>query len=213
MADAMDLGSIVLRTWGFKSPLAHRFLGMCASWSRQHMLTLAGRVVQPSGLLGEIPLTAGRYLPQARLQQRRQHLDREPEPVLGFDHHHPREQGLVSGGLDDVVLGEAPQNRDGGLVYVERVALALIPSEVALPHRRSTRGHDISGGANAIRSRRGPGDLLDRRAPRSKRYIRGQLFPDLLRRRRKPPLIAEDMRSSGEELVVSGFERMPACHS
>jgi hypothetical protein len=27
MADALDLGSSVLWTWGFKSPLAHRFLG------------------------------------------------------------------------------------------------------------------------------------------------------------------------------------------
>ena len=49
--------------------------------------------------------------------------------------------------------------------------------------------------------------------PRGERDVRGQLFPDLLGCRGEPLLIAEDMRSRGQEFVIGGFERIPARHN
>src|SRR5262249_34691602 len=144
------------------------------------------RVARPPAPLREIPLAAPRNLPKARLQQRRPHLEREPEAVLRLGPPCPPERGLGSLGLGGVVLREAPEERKAALVHVERVALALVPSEIALPQRRSAGCHHIPGGADAVRARGGPRHPRDGGSPCGERNVRGQLFPDLLGSRGEP---------------------------
>src|SRR5262245_12395946 len=78
-----------------------------------------------SVLFCEVSLRATGYLSEAQLEHRHQHLERQPERVLWLDRHGPREQRSRSVGFDDIILGEPLEDRQHGLVGVERVTAAL----------------------------------------------------------------------------------------
>src|SRR3954447_21323634 len=66
-----------------------------------------------------IPLTVSGKPPERGLHRRRDHLERKGQRVFRFYRHHPREQGVVAVGLDDVVLGETLEQRQRRLVGSE----------------------------------------------------------------------------------------------
>jgi hypothetical protein len=92
-----------------------------------------------SSLLGEVPLTVTGYSPKTGFHRWRQHLERQRERAFRFDCQPPREQGVGAVTFDDVVLGEAFEERKRGLVARKGVAATFVPAEEAFAQACAAR--------------------------------------------------------------------------
>src|SRR5215216_680748 len=122
---------------------------------------------------------------EERLEDPPVHRLGNPRPRLGLVRDRPGEATrTIWGRLNEVVLGETAEQGSARVDHVERLAPPFLPAEVVLVDRVGALERlGRARRADAERTRRGPGDLVEDPAP-AERGVGSQVRPHLGRRPR-----------------------------